>query len=185
MELDELKVFYKRIKQDFSQGEYAPYAVLYKHLKNGWQNGLVFCEGEQDLAYAVCLDNHENGYVLISLFAVFKEYRERGIGSAFIKRLHQKYKDKLAIFVEVERPDEAKTRKEGYSRWRRIEFYEKAGFYLIQGVDYSIWDIPMHLMALPLVASEETINQRIRRSMYELYFNLMGKEFIHKMQFLS
>jgi len=93
------------------------------------------------------------------------------------------YIDKQALVVEVERPDQAKTQEEFNSRRRRIEFYEKAGFYLIEGVDYSIWDIPMHLMALPLVASKETINQEIRTSMRELYLDLMGEELIHKMQF--
>lgn len=185
MELNELKDFFKRIKQDFVQGEYAPYAILYKHFQNGLLNGLVFCEGKQDLAYSICEDNHDNGYVLISLLAVFKEYRDQGIGSAFIKRLRLMYRDKQALLVEVERPDQTKTKEEGHSRRRRIDFYEKAGFYLIQGIDYSIWDISMHLMALPIVSSKEIIDQKIEKSMYELYFNLMGEEFIHKMQFMS
>lgn len=185
MELDELKVFYERIEQDFSQGEYAPYAILYQHLQNGLQKAMVFCEGEQDLAYSICMDNHDNSYVLISLLAVFKEYREQGIGSAFMKRLCLMYQDKQALLVEVERPDQAESQEEGNSRRRRIEFYEKVGFYLIEGLDYSIWDIPMHLMALPLGASKETINQEIKRSMHELYLSLMGEELIHKMQFSS
>lgn len=185
MELNELKAFYERIVRDFAQGEYSPYAVIYQHLQNGLQKALIFCEGEQDLAYSVCTDNHNNSYVLISLLAVFTQYRGQGIGSAFIKRLRLMYKDKQALIVEVERPDEAKTQEEGNSRRRRIKFYEKAGFNLIEGVDYSIWGIPMHLMALSLVAPQETINQEIRRSMRELYLDLMGEELIHKMQISS
>jgi len=185
MELKELKAFYERIVRDFSQGEYSPYAIIYRHLQEGLQKALIFCEGEQDLAYAVCTDNHDNSYVLISLLAVFKQYRGEGIGSEFMKRLHLMYKDKKALIVEVERPDEATTQEDGDSRRRRIGFYEKAGFYLIEGVDYSIWDIPMHLMALPLVASKETINQEIQRSMRELYLDLMGEELIHKLQISS
>jgi len=71
MELGELKGFYERIKGDFAQGEYSPYAIIYQHLQNGLQKALIFCEGEQDLAYSVCTDNHDNNYVLISLLAVF------------------------------------------------------------------------------------------------------------------
>lgn len=185
MGLGELRAFYERIERDFSQGEYAPYDILYQHLQNGLQKALIFCEGEQDLAYAVCTDSHDNGYVLVSLLAVFKGYRDQGIGSAFMKRLHLLYQDKQALIVEVERLDQAKTHEEINSRRRRVEFYEKAGFYLIEGADYSIWDIPMHLMALPLVASKETTNQEIRRTMRGLYLGLMGEELIHKMQFLS
>ncbi len=185
MELNELKTFYERIVRDFAQGEYSPYEIIYQHLKNGLQKALIFCEGERDLAYSVCTDDHDNHYVLISLLAVFKQDRGQGIGSAFIKQLSLMYKNKKALIVEVERPDEAKTQEEGNSRRRRIEFYEKAGFYLIKGVDYSIWDIPMHLMALPLVAPQEIINQEIRRSMRELYLDLMGEELIHKLQISS
>ena len=185
MELGEFTALYKRIERDFAQGEYAPYAIIYQHLQEGLQKALVFCEGEEDLAYSVCTDNNENSYVLISLLAVIEEYRGQGIGSAFMERLRLMYNDKQALLVEVERPDQAETQEEGNSRRRRIEFYEKAGFYLIEGVDYSIWDIPMHLMALSLVASKETINQEIRRTMYELYLNLMGEALMHKMQFLN
>ena len=185
MELGELKAFYERIQRDFSQGEYSPYAILYQHLQKGLQKALIFCEGGQDLAYSICTDNHDNRYVLISLLAVFKGLRDEGIGSAFMKSLHLRYKDKQALLVEVERPDEARTQEEGNQRRRRIEFYEEAGFYLIEDVNYSIWDIPMHLMALPLFASKETINQEIRRTMRELYLDLMGEELIHKMHFLS
>lgn len=182
MELDELKAFYERIVRDFSQGEYAPYAIIYQHLQQGLQKAMVLCEGEQDRAYCVCSDNHGNNYVLISLLAVFKEYRGQGIGSAFMKQLYLMYQDKQALLVEVERPDQAKTQEEGDTRRLRIEFYEKVGLYLIKRLNYSIWDIPMHLMVLPLVASKEAINQEIKETMYELYLSLMGEEFIHKLQ---
>lgn len=185
MKLDELKAFYERIERDFSQGEYPPYAILYQHLQKGLQKALVFCDGEQDIAYSFATDNHDNRYVLITLLAVFKQYRGQGIGSDYMKRLRLMYEDKQALLVEVERPDQAKTQKEGNSRRQRINFYEKGGFYLIKEVEYSIWDIPMHLMALPIVASKETINLEIRRSMHGLYLNLMGEKLIHKMQFPS
>lgn len=185
MELDELKTFYERIVRDFSQGEYAPYPIIYQHLQDGFQKALILCEGESDVAYSVCTDNHDNNYVLISLLAVFKEYRGQGIGSEFLKRLQLIYQAKQALLVEVERPDQAKTPEEDDFRRRRIVFYERAGFYLIKGVNYSIWDIPMHLMALPMVASKDTINHELKSSMSELYLSLMGETLIHKMQISS
>lgn len=113
MELSELIGFFKRIQQDFAQGEYAPYAVMYQQIQDTRQKALVFCEEEQDLAYAVITDNHNNGYVLISLLAVFQDFRGRGIGSNFIKALSEMYRHKQAILVEVERPDQAQTPEEG------------------------------------------------------------------------
>jgi len=183
MELDEFRLLYKRIVSDFSQGEYAPYPIIYQHLQAGLQKAMIFTADDQDRAYSICTDNNDNAYVLISLLAVFREYRGQGMGSAFIERLCLMYKDKQALLVEVERPDQAKTKQDGDVRRKRIEFYEKAGFYLIENVDYSIWDIPMHLMALPLIASKETISLEIKGSMYALYLSLLGEAFIHKMQF--
>jgi len=86
MELGELKAFYERIERDFSKGEYSPYDIVYQHLQKGLQKALIFCGGEQDLAYAICTDNHDNSFVLISLFAVFKGHRDEGIGTAFIEK---------------------------------------------------------------------------------------------------
>lgn len=183
MELAELTSFFERIQQDFAQGEYAPYAVMYQQIKDTRQKGIVFCEEEQDLAYAVCTDNHNNGYVLISLLAVFHDFRGRGIGSDFMKALSERYRHKQAILVEVERPDQAQTPEERDSRRQRIQFYAKSGFYLIEGIDYSIWDIPMHLMELPLLANKNVIDQEVKKTMYEIYLSLLGKKFIHKMQF--
>lgn len=94
MKLAELKSFFNSIKRDFSRGEYAPYDVLYQQLQSGIQEGLVFCDGERDLAYSICAAGHENGYVLISLLAVFEEYRGQGIGSAFMKAIGKMYEQK-------------------------------------------------------------------------------------------
>lgn len=183
METTELKGFYKHIKRDFSPGEYAPYEVLRRQIAEGVQEALVFRQGAEDLGYAICAAGNSNGYVLISLLAVFQEYRGQGIGTAFINALHSMYTKKQAVIVEVEKPELAETEKERDSRRRRIEFYEREGYYLIPGIDYSIWDVPMHLMALPLLASKEDINEGIGQIMYQIYLQLMGQRFMHKMQF--
>lgn len=182
METGELKDIYQRIKEDFPPEEHAPYTVFYKQLKGEIQEGLVFCDGKRDLAYSVCAVS-DNDYVLVSLLAVFKEFRAKGIGSAFMKALSELYADKSGILVEVERPELAKTEKDYSYRLRRINFYEKAGFYLIKGINYSIWDVPMHLMALPLSSSVEIVEKEIEHIMYQIYFRLLGEQFIQKMQF--
>jgi GNAT superfamily N-acetyltransferase len=183
MELSELESFFKHIERDFPPGEYSPYDIVYRQLENENQEALVFSDGEHDLAYAVCAVNHDNNYVLISLFAVFEKYRTRGIGSAFILALKRKYEDMQGLIAEVERPELSNTHKAFDICTRRISFYERAGFYLIKGIDYSIWDVPMHLLALPLKADKETIDHEIGQIMHQIYLLLMGDRFINKMQF--
>jgi len=179
MDVSEHRLIYKHIKQDFPVGEYPPYEILSRQLQEGLQEGLVLCLGEHDLAYSICAASSD--YVLLSLMAVFPEFRGQGVGSAFLQALQSRYARKQAIIGEVERLDLASNSKEMKLRKERIEFYKKAGFYLIPGVDYTIWDVPMHLMALPIRASTEDINDDIQIIMYQIYLKLMGKQFMHKM----
>lgn len=181
MAASELRYFYNRITQDFPVGEYPPYEILSRQLSEGLQDGLVFCRGAQDLAYAICAASTD--YVLLSLFAVLPEHRGQGIGSDFLQALQSKYAHKQAMIGEVERPELAANAAETKLRNQRIEFYEKAGYYLIPAIDYTIWAVPMLLMALPLTAPKKTIDANIRAIMYEIYLQLMGQQFMHKLSF--
>jgi len=179
MDVSELRQIYKHIRQDFPVGEYPPYEILSQQFREHLQQGLILCSGEQDLAYAICAASTD--YVLLSLIAVFPEFRGQGAGSAFLQALHSIYAYKQAIIGEVERPDLASNSIEMKQRSQRIRFYKKAGFYLIPEVDYTIWDVPMDLMALPIISSPEDINDDIQLIMYQIYLKLMGKQFMHKM----
>lgn len=183
MKLSELQSFYKFIERDFPPDEYPPYDAMYYHLQEGIQEGLVFCNEFEDLAYAICAASHSNNYALISQIAVFLEHRGKGIGSSFLKAIREKYKEKKGIIVEVEIPEYSETLEEAELRRRRIAFYKNLDFHMIPNIKYSIWDIPMHLMALPLKVSFETINQEIEGTIYEIYNSLVGKRFIHKVEF--
>lgn len=180
---EELVEIYKHIKKDFAPDEYAPYEVLYQQIQKGAQEGMTLYKDEQDVAYAICAGSNPNGFVLISLLAVYEQLRGQGIGSIFLNELRSKYSDKSGIIVEVEKPEESSNEEEKDFRKKRIEFYEKAGFYLIPNINYSIWDVPMHLMAMPLSNPIESISESIGSIIYEIYLQLMGKRYIHKLKF--
>lgn len=182
MVASELKDFYPRIKSDFAAGEYPPMDVLYNHLQEGRQEGFVLSDGTGDLAYSFCAANPDHEYILITLLAVFQQYRGMGIGSTFLNELHKKFVNERAIIVEVEKPEEARTVEERDKRLHRIAFYEKEGYRMIKGLDYTIWDIPLHLMAFSS-NDGDAINKEIKQIMHQIYFGLLGKQFIHKMQF--
>lgn len=178
----ELKGIYNKIDKDFAANEYAPYEVLYQQIRNGAQESMFLCKDEQDVAYAICASSNPNRYVLISLLAVYEQFRGQGIGTAFLKGLSSKYTNKLGIIVEVEKPEDSSSKEEEDFRKKRIVFYEKAGFHLIPNINYSIWDVPMHLMAMPLLTSIDEINRNIGSIIYEIYLQLMGKRYIHKLK---
>jgi GNAT superfamily N-acetyltransferase len=178
----EFKKVYYKIKQDFTTGEYAPYEILSQQLQKGILKGFLLLEENLDVAYAICADGGTQSYVLLSLLAVYEEKRGSGFGSAFLKKLSTLYSDKDGIIVEVEKPENATTTEEKTIRERRIVFYQKAGFLLLPNIEYTIWDVPMYLMVLPLNASSEKINDEIGEIIYKIYLSLMGKRYIHKMK---
>lgn len=185
MKIQEFKEIFNRIERDFVPGEYAPYNVLYQQLQKGVQEAWILCEGERNVAYSICAGGHAKGYILISLLAVYDEFRGHGIGSAFLKELSRIYSDKQGIIVEVEKPENSLTQEEKFIRTKRINFYEKAGFNLIPNINYSIWDVPMHLMVRLHPSSVQITNERIGQIMYAIYLELMGKDYIHKMKFIT
>ncbi|MDF2987764.1 MAG: hypothetical protein K0R50_3274 [Eubacterium sp.] len=183
LELNELVDIYNRITQDFAEGEYPPFDKLYYQLENKIQKGWVLvCDGV-DVAYSICAEGEENNCVLISFIAVYREYRGKGFGTAFIEKLANWYSDSNGIIVEVEKVEDAGDDEDRRTREKRIEFYKKSGFRLVTGISYSIWHVPMHLMVLPCKAPLEKINEDIGNIIYDIYFALLGKQYIHKMEF--
>ncbi len=174
--------FYRLITQDFPLGEYPPYFVLHRQLCDGDLEGLVFSsEDDKDLAYSLNASGHANGWVLVSLFAVLKERRGVGTGSAFLAGMADRYRERQCLVVEVEKVEEARTEEERDIRERRIRFYERAGFRIAPGISYAIWGVPMHLMLKPLGSSFEELLPELPGRIREVYLMLMGKTFIHQM----
>ncbi len=123
----ELKNIYKSIELDFAEGEYAPYDVLAEQIKKGVQKGYIYRTGEIDVAYSICADGCANGYVLISLLSVYKEFRGYGYGSTFLEELIRSFSMKQGIIVEVEKPENSISDGERTLCEKRIMFYQKAG----------------------------------------------------------
>lgn len=182
MKPGDMRFIYKSIKRDFKAGEYAPGFVLRRQLEEGVQSGLIMSSEGRDVAYSICAEGRDNGYVLISLLAVFEQFRGRGFGTELLREICESSSGKNGVIVEVEKPELASDPEEETAAIRRIGFYEKQGFHLVHGIDYSIWDVPMHLMVLPGRASQREIGENIGRIMYDIYLRLMGKPFIHKMK---
>lgn len=182
IELWELKNIYERIEQDFAEGEYPPYDKLYKQLEAGMQSGIIFTDEGHDVAYSICAES-KAGYVLISLLAVYPEYRGKGYGTAFLERLKSLHSGKNGIIVEVEKPEDVSGQEKAI-REKRINFYQKSGFRMISGIKYSIWDVPMHLMILPLNTGITEITDHIGQIIYDIYLMLLGKRFVYKMEFI-
>lgn len=184
MKTSEHRKFFEQIRQDFTEGEYPPYFVLHQQMLEGDLEGLVFIAPDgTTLAYALNAAGNSNGHILVSLLAVMKESRGTGIGSAFVAGLVKRYRGKACLIAEVEKPETASDEKERNTRIRRIRFYERAGFLIVPGIDYSIWGVPMHLMLMHLQDDFESLLKDLPIRMREVYLDLMGNAYIHQMVF--
>jgi len=113
--------------------------VSCKYLKNLNEHDIEYIrvnKSGRNLAYSICAASTD--HVLLSLMAVFPEFRGQGAGTAFLKALQSMYDYKQAIIGEVERPELASNSKEMKLRSERIKFYKKVGFYSIPDVEYTI-----------------------------------------------
>lgn len=183
MKTSDLKYVFGLIEQDFIPGEYAPYETILRQLENNEIDGFIYEYYGAFAAYALCIPSRSNGFVLLSLLAVERKLRGQGIGAAFLTDIIKKYGDKEGIIVEVEKPEEAESESEKSKRIKRVRFYEKLGFRLIKGIDYKIWGIRMHLMALSLKTSFEEIDTNIGQIIYDIYYEMLGDRFIHMLKF--
>lgn len=179
MKLIELERCYDHIRKDFPIGEYPPLEILSLQFQAGALEGLILFQNDQDLAYTICAAGTD--YVLISLLAVYGPFRGHGVGSAFLQSIQDYYSGKQTLVVEVERPELAKNESECGLRVSRIRFYEQAGYHLIDRIDYIIWDVPMYLMVLSVNTSLDRLINGIQTIIYEIYLQLMGRKYMHKL----
>ncbi len=143
------------------------------------QQCFAYADNGIEKAYAVCAASHSNGYVLISLFSVYPAFRGFGIGTAFLEQLKERYAGKKGLLLEVEKPECARDEAERAVREKRMPFYARAGFRVVPNLKYAIWGVPMHLMACGPYA---TGTDEMMRRIHEIYLQLMGRNFIHKLE---
>lgn len=179
---DEVKTYFRYIERDFAKNEYPPYPQLLKQVKTGVQKGMAIHHDGREVAYTFCATGNAGEYVLDTLLAVLPDYRGKGIGTGTLKLVRRRYADKKAIIVEVEAPENAKSQADCETCKRRMMFYSRFGFYEVPNIQYSIWNLPMHLMALPITAGKEVINAEIKTAMTEIYETILGKRLLYKMQ---
>jgi len=152
------ELYRNHIEKDFPEEERASLGRFLELSKNGLQDVLIYSEEGKDIAYCVVATVSE--YLLISLLAVYDEYRGKGFGSKMLLEVKEYYSDKSGIIVEVEKPEDATNEAEKVMRERRIAFYEKAGYVLFRDIDYILWEVPYFLMVNgKSLSSEELVNE--------------------------
>lgn len=143
-------IYKNHMKADFPPDELKPFALIKRLFKKGLYEFFELTVDDSPIGYAFCLVTEDKRFALLDYFAVYKELREKGLGSAAINEIKKHYGDELGInlVLESEDPEFSKNAKEIYIRERRVDFYRKNGmldsgvFSKLAGVNYQVFMYP-------------------------------------------
>lgn len=110
---------------DFPEDELKDLEVILRSLDEGHYSCTGCYEDGNLLGYAFM--SQMGRYILLDYLAVCRGYRNRGIGTAFLKILLENLKDSM-VLGELEDPDSTQDREMIAKRKRRIGFYRRMGF---------------------------------------------------------
>lgn len=177
--ISEFKDLYrKHIINDFPSMERPSLKRFVRRIKSYNENVYIYEEEGIKKAYTIIANLDD--YVLVSFLAVYKEFRSQGIGTKLLKEVSNICKNKKAILLEVENPEKAENEKDREIRKRRIKFYERAGYKIIDNVRAIVYFQDYKIMALNTdnkdIDIEETCEKLEKH--YMLVFKKKNKEYI-------
>lgn len=103
--------------------------------------------------------------------AIEPQYRSKGYGGDMLS-LFKDYTHHVHLLFEVEDPNFAESKEDLTIRTRRISFYEKAGFKLIENVFLNVYGYHLLLMKTPDFKVE-----KYKRIVKQSYAKMMGSRF--------
>ena len=138
------RVYRDHVKADFPPAERKPLAMIEAQVRTGQYDTLGLFRDEELLAYAFLWRDKEGRCVLLDYLAVCRGGRGQGTGSAFLEQLKDHYGGFDGLLVEAEAEDPKAGEEANALRRRRIGFYRRCGFRMLDyrarlfGVTYSM-----------------------------------------------
>ena len=171
--LKEFKNLYrKHIVKDFPRAERTTLNKFKKRITRGQEVVYVYEEVGKEKAYTI-IANLDN-YVLVSFLAVFKQYRGEGIGTKLLKEIKANFSNKKGILLEVENPEYSISQDEKEIRQRRIKFYERSNYNIVENIQINLHSTIFNIMMLNI--NDTKINkQEISKELNDFYTNIFRR----------
>lgn len=166
-------LYHARIRADFPSAERPSLAAMRLHIREGLQTVWVMTGEPGDEAYAACAE--ANGIMFITLLAVYKEKRGAGRGAALLSLLRGRYRHSRGVLLEVETPEDAADADERRLREKRIAFYARNGYRLLEGIAHESFGVPLHIMSLPLADTAESLRASAVQDIQAAYHRILPK----------
>ena len=163
---EELKDLYAReMVFDFPKSELKPVRAMLRLMDAGLYEPLLVTREDEAVGYAMVWlpANRQGG--LLEYFGVLRGKRDRGLGSAILDLLAQRYGQ---LFGEAEAPDSGDPAENDLRR-RRIAFYERNGFRVL---DYECALFGVRFACLYRGPEEDDRKiEGLHRGVYAAYFS--------------
>lgn len=173
MRPEELSDVYKRVRRDFPPIEYPPLPKMRRNMEWGAMQAQLYEDDGQDAAYAFVLRSDACARCMLFIYAVEPERRGQGVGSEFLRALIEERQDMDGMYAEVEMAELAKDAQERRVREKRIAFYEALGFKRVEGLEYHIYGVRMHLFYRPMGCAEMPDAMRAMQDARTLYDGIL------------
>ena len=174
------QVYRTFVRADFPPSERRSLASIESLRRTGRYDTWGVFAGEKLLAYAFLWRTAEGHCALLDYLAVCPDGRGRGLGTQALELLKEQYGPSCALLGEAEAPEPGLPPEEDRLRRRRIAFYQRAGFRLL---DYQsdIFEVRYAMLAwpgaLPLSGAEL---QKAHRGLYQSHMPpLLFRRMIH------
>ena len=166
-------LYRKHIVKDFPSSERPNLEGFRKRMLK--YNEETFIYEEEGIERGYCIIDQIQEYVLVAFLAVYKGNRRKGIGTKILKELEEKYSNKKRILLEVEDPDFAKNENQKNIQERRIKFYERANFQVIENLKVELFMVNFKIMIYNFKNEQININE-IEKVMKQFYYAIIEKK---------
>ena len=166
-------LYRKHIVKDFPSSERPNLEGFRKRMLK--YNEETFIYEEEGIERGYCIIDQIQEYVLVAFLAVYEGNRGKGIGTKILKELEEKYSNKKRILLEVEDPDFAKNENQKNIQERRIKFYERANFQVIENLKVELFMVNFKIMIYNFKNEQININE-IEKVMKQFYYAIIEKK---------
>ncbi len=167
MNREELTALYQNeMTADFPKAELKPLSAMLRLLDMGRYDPLLITEGGQPLGYALLWLPEGREGALLEYLGVLRGKRNGGLGTRILALLGTRYGQ---LFGEAEAPDPEAPPEENNLRRRRIAFYERNGFRVL---DYqcALFGVRFHCLYRGPEPDDREV-EALHRGVYAGYFS--------------
>ena len=126
LDKEELTALYRNeMTADFPRSELKPLAAMLRLMDLGRYDPLAAIDGGETVGYAMMWLPQDRTGALLEYLGVLRGRRNGGLGGQILELLAARYGQ---LFGEAEAPDPQASPEENSLRRRRIAFYERSGF---------------------------------------------------------